>query len=159
MFIALSVFRSGSKIDGIFAAHEETLLDEFVDLLIAQVALRENVIAVGDVPFLEIADCRAGAVGVRFARHEFPLSGVGDLELGDFDRHARFLGDDGGHFLDMELLKAPVSHSRFTCCQSFIFDSEQSDSGKTVYFCIRFENAKGEPGPWGPMLSAVIPYP
>ena len=30
-------------------------------------------------------------------------------------------------------------------------------SGKTVYFCVRYENAKGEPGPWGPIFSAVIP--
>ncbi|MDR0702362.1 MAG: hypothetical protein LBF61_08165 [Azoarcus sp.] len=60
-----------------------------------------------------------------------------------------------------ELMKAPVSgdelpHSRFTRRQSDTFDFEQADSGKTAYFCIRFENAKGEPGPWGPMLSAVI---
>ncbi|MDR2260130.1 MAG: hypothetical protein LBE06_04180 [Azoarcus sp.] len=61
-----------------------------------------------------------------------------------------------------ELMKPPASgnelpHSRFTRRQSDIFDFEQTDSGKTAYFCIRFENAKGEPGPWGPMLSAVIP--
>jgi hypothetical protein len=31
------------------------------------------------------------------------------------------------------------------------------DSGKTVYFCIRYENGKGDVGPWGPMFFAVIP--
>jgi hypothetical protein len=31
------------------------------------------------------------------------------------------------------------------------------DSGKTAYFCIRYENAKGDTGDWGPVFSAVIP--
>ena len=61
-----------------------------------------------------------------------------------------------------ELLKAPVSgddlpHSRFTRRKKELFDFPAEDSGKTVYFCIKYENAKGEPGPWGPMFSSVIP--
>jgi hypothetical protein len=31
------------------------------------------------------------------------------------------------------------------------------DRGSTVYFCIRYENAKGQTGPWGPLFSAIIP--
>jgi hypothetical protein len=38
--------------------------------------------------------------------------------------------------------------------ERFDFDGE---SGNTVYFCLRYENSKGEAGPFGPMLSAVIP--
>jgi hypothetical protein len=60
-----------------------------------------------------------------------------------------------------ELMKIPVSgdelpHSVFTRRKKelIVFDAE--DSGKTAYFCIRLENAKGEPGPWGPMLTAII---
>jgi hypothetical protein len=61
-----------------------------------------------------------------------------------------------------ELVKIPVSgeelpHSRFTRRKKEPFDFAQEDSGKTVYFCVRYENAKGEPGPWGPIFSAVIP--
>ncbi|MDR2093266.1 MAG: hypothetical protein LBP58_08140 [Azoarcus sp.] len=61
-----------------------------------------------------------------------------------------------------ELLKAAVTgdelpHSRFTRRPIELFDFEQTDSGKTVYFSVRFENAKGEPGPWGPVFHAVIP--
>jgi hypothetical protein len=61
-----------------------------------------------------------------------------------------------------ELMRAPVSgdelpHSRFSRRQRLEFDFPQTDSGKTIYFCVRFENAKGEPGPWGPLFSAVIP--
>jgi hypothetical protein len=61
-----------------------------------------------------------------------------------------------------ELMKAPESgddlpHSKFTRRKKELFDFAQEDSGKTVYFCIRYENAKGEPGPWGPIFSSVIP--
>jgi hypothetical protein len=61
-----------------------------------------------------------------------------------------------------ELLKAAVTgdelpHSRFTRRPSEMFDFAQQDSGKTAYFSVRFENAKGEPGPWGPVFHAVIP--
>jgi hypothetical protein len=61
-----------------------------------------------------------------------------------------------------ELLKAPASgdelpHSKFTRRKKELFDFPAEDSGKTVYFCIRYENAKGEPGPWGPMFSSIIP--
>jgi hypothetical protein len=61
-----------------------------------------------------------------------------------------------------ELIKVPVSgdelpHSRFTRRKKEKFDFPQEDSSKTVYFCVRYENAKGESGPWGPIFSAVIP--
>jgi hypothetical protein len=38
--------------------------------------------------------------------------------------------------------------------ERFDFDGE---SGNRVYFCLCYENAKGEAGPFGPILSAVIP--
>jgi hypothetical protein len=61
-----------------------------------------------------------------------------------------------------ELLRVPVSgeelpHSKFTRRKKELFDFAQEDSGKTVYFCIRYENSKGESGPWGPLFSSVIP--
>ncbi|WP_162510876.1 hypothetical protein [Treponema endosymbiont of Eucomonympha sp.] len=64
--------------------------------------------------------------------------------------------------LKRELTAAPVSgeelpHSRFTRRKKETFDFPAEDSGKTVYFCVRYENAKGESGPWGPLFSAVIP--
>jgi hypothetical protein len=59
-----------------------------------------------------------------------------------------------------ELLKAPGSgddlpHSRFTRRKKELFDFPAEDSGKMVYFCVRYENAKGESGPWGPMFSSI----
>jgi hypothetical protein len=47
--------------------------------------------------------------------------------------------------------------SRFTKRRRERLDFDAADSGKTAYFCIRLENAKGEPGPWGALFSAVIP--
>jgi hypothetical protein len=38
--------------------------------------------------------------------------------------------------------------------ERFDFDGE---SGNTVYFCLRYENPRGQAGPFGPILSAVIP--
>jgi hypothetical protein len=61
-----------------------------------------------------------------------------------------------------ELMQAPTSgdnlpHSKFTRRKKELFDFAQEDSGKTVYFCIQYENAKGEAGSWGPMFSSIIP--
>jgi hypothetical protein len=61
-----------------------------------------------------------------------------------------------------ELMKIPISgdelpFSKFTRRKREIFNFDAEDSGKTVFFCIRFENSKGDPGPWGPIVSAVIP--
>jgi hypothetical protein len=61
-----------------------------------------------------------------------------------------------------ELMKPPTTgeelpHSHFTRRKRERMDFSQEESGKTIYFCVRYENAKGEPGPWGPIFSAVIP--
>jgi hypothetical protein len=61
-----------------------------------------------------------------------------------------------------ELMHVPLTgkelpHSRFTRRHIEIFDFEPEDSDKIVYFCVRYENAKGEAGPWGPLFHAVIP--
>jgi hypothetical protein len=60
-----------------------------------------------------------------------------------------------------ELMRPPTSgkelpHSRWMRRrrERFSFDG---DSGKTVYFCIHYENSKGEAGEFGPIFSAVIP--
>jgi len=60
------------------------------------------------------------------------------------------------------LQRPPVSgeelpYSLFTKRRRELFDFPAEDSGKTVYFCIRYENSKGKPGPWGPLFQAIIP--
>ena len=39
--------------------------------------------------------------------------------------------------------------------EDFMFSP--TDVKKTAYFCIRYENSKGQAGAWGPMIAAVIP--
>jgi hypothetical protein len=44
----------------------------------------------------------------------------------------------------------------FTREKKLLLDLD-GESGKTVYLCLRYENSKGEAGPFGPILHAVIP--
>jgi hypothetical protein len=39
--------------------------------------------------------------------------------------------------------------------ESFVFQPQ--DSGKKAYFALRYENSKGEAGPWCPIFSVLIP--
>ena len=60
------------------------------------------------------------------------------------------------------LPRAPISgselpNSQFTRRRKELFVFSPEDSGSTVYFCIRYENPKGQAGPWGPVFSAIIP--
>jgi hypothetical protein len=50
-----------------------------------------------------------------------------------------------------------LPHSLFTRKKREIFNFLEEDRGKRVYFDIRLENAKGEPGPWGPIVDTIIP--
>jgi len=49
-----------------------------------------------------------------------------------------------------------LPHSVFTRKKTHRFDFAK-DSGKEVFFCMRFENQKGDAGPWGTIISAFIP--
>jgi hypothetical protein len=60
------------------------------------------------------------------------------------------------------LMHVPVSgedlpSSQFTRRRRELLDFPAEDSGKTAYFSVRYENAKGQKGPWGPVFTAVIP--
>lgn len=50
-----------------------------------------------------------------------------------------------------------LRQSRFTRRKKERFSFLPSDIGKTAYFSIRYENSKGKAGPWGPMISTLIP--
>jgi hypothetical protein len=50
-----------------------------------------------------------------------------------------------------------LTESRFTRRKKELFTFEKEDRGKTVCFCLRYENSKGKAGQWGPIVSAVIP--
>ena len=50
-----------------------------------------------------------------------------------------------------------LRESLFSRRKNVLFSFLPSDSGKTAYFCIRYENSRGISGPWGPMFSSIIP--
>jgi len=49
-----------------------------------------------------------------------------------------------------------LPHSVFTRRRSYSFNFPRA-SGKEIFFCLRYENSKGEAGPWGTMISAFVP--
>ncbi|MDR2185128.1 MAG: hypothetical protein LBO80_05595 [Treponema sp.] len=51
---------------------------------------------------------------------------------------------------------ADLPYSLFTRRKKERFDFD-GESGNRVWFCLRYENPKGEAGPFGPILTAVIP--
>ena len=50
-----------------------------------------------------------------------------------------------------------LRQSLFTRRKKELFTFLPTDTGKTAYFSIRYENSKGKAGPWGPMAKALIP--
>ncbi|EIP99713.1 hypothetical protein OpiT1DRAFT_04241 [Opitutaceae bacterium TAV1] len=52
---------------------------------------------------------------------------------------------------------AQLVRTAFDTRSPLTLDFEESERGKTVYFCLRWENTRGEKGPWSPIYSAIIP--
>ena len=50
-----------------------------------------------------------------------------------------------------------LNESRFTRRKKEGFVFQPENSGKRIYFSIRYENSKGDAGPWCPIFSALIP--
>ncbi|MDR1382376.1 MAG: hypothetical protein LBJ67_00805 [Planctomycetaceae bacterium] len=48
-------------------------------------------------------------------------------------------------------------HSSFDTHTPFTLEFDEDQRGKTVYFALRWENTRGEKGPWGEIESAIIP--
>jgi hypothetical protein len=50
-----------------------------------------------------------------------------------------------------------LKNSAFDTKTPFMLEFEGHDRGKTVYFCLRWENTRGEKGPWSEIESAFVP--
>jgi hypothetical protein len=50
-----------------------------------------------------------------------------------------------------------LTKSSFDTHTPHTLEFEESQRGKTVWFCLRWENSKGEKGPWGELINAIIP--
>jgi hypothetical protein len=52
---------------------------------------------------------------------------------------------------------AELAHSEFDTRTPFTLEFHGHERGKTVYFCLCWENTRGEKGPWSDIQSAIIP--
>ncbi|MDR0728723.1 MAG: extracellular solute-binding protein [Prevotellaceae bacterium] len=50
-----------------------------------------------------------------------------------------------------------LTHSAVDTNSPYTFVFEHDQRGKTLYFALRWENTRGEKGPWSDILSAIIP--
>jgi hypothetical protein len=48
-------------------------------------------------------------------------------------------------------------HSAFDTRTPFSLEFQGHERGKTVYLALRWENTRGEKGPWSSVQSAIIP--
>jgi hypothetical protein len=48
-------------------------------------------------------------------------------------------------------------HSSFDTRTPFTLEFDEDQRGKTVYFCLCWENTRGEKGPWSEIVNAIIP--
>jgi hypothetical protein len=50
-----------------------------------------------------------------------------------------------------------LPHSTFDTRSPYRFEFSGEDRGKTVWFCLRWENTRGVKGPWSEIVSAIVP--
>jgi len=50
-----------------------------------------------------------------------------------------------------------LTASHFTRRKRDLIDFPYDNSGKQCFICVRYENSKGDKGPWGPMVNSFIP--
>ena len=50
-----------------------------------------------------------------------------------------------------------LGNSAFDTRTPFTLEFDDTERGKTVYFCLRWENTRSEKGPWSEIVSAIVP--
>jgi hypothetical protein len=50
-----------------------------------------------------------------------------------------------------------LTHSSFDTHTPFTLQFDENQRGKTVYFCLCWENTRGEKGPWSEIVKAIVP--
>jgi hypothetical protein len=50
-----------------------------------------------------------------------------------------------------------LTRSGFDTHTPFSLDFDESERGKCAYFCLRWENTRGEKGPWSEIMMAIVP--
>ncbi|MDR1984036.1 MAG: hypothetical protein LBQ28_04340 [Prevotellaceae bacterium] len=78
------------------------------------------------------------------------------------DKKAKPAGVHGAEIRWAILAAPPVEVSElvntgFDTHTPFTLEFNESERGQTVWFCLRWENTRGEKGPWSEIVSAIIP--
>jgi hypothetical protein len=50
-----------------------------------------------------------------------------------------------------------IKNSAFDTASPYTFTFDETDRGKALYICPRWENNKGDKGPWGEIVKAIVP--
>ncbi|MDR1274670.1 MAG: hypothetical protein LBK12_08995 [Odoribacteraceae bacterium] len=82
--------------------------------------------------------------------------------LGEPESKAKPPGQHGAEIYWAMLPAPPASltelvHSSIDTRTPFTLSFDENDRGKTVYLALRWENTRGEKGPWSAIQSAIIP--
>ncbi|MDR3236630.1 MAG: hypothetical protein LBT48_07930 [Prevotellaceae bacterium] len=96
---------------------------------------------------------------------EIDSSVIRRLIIHFFDQNTRKAKPAGVHGAEIRwaLRDAPavdvedLVNSSFDTRTPFMLDFKGHERGKTVYFCLCWENTRGEKGPWSEIVSAIIP--
>jgi hypothetical protein len=98
------------------------------------------------------------------ATYKMPSPGVVEIDFRNKDEkgHAKLYGIHGAETVWGVLDVAPVDwselpHSAFATHSPLRLTFSGHERGKTLYFAVRWENTRGEKGPWTDILSAIVP--
>jgi hypothetical protein len=53
--------------------------------------------------------------------------------------------------------QSELGHTHTTRKSAYVLEFSEAERGKTVYMAARYKNEKGDAGPWGDIISAIIP--
>jgi hypothetical protein len=103
-----------------------------------------------EAPDMDVDTSVMGRVGVHF------------FERGSHHKKGK---PEGQHCVEIAwaILDAPparwdeLTHSAVDTNSPYTFVFEHDQRGKTLYFALRWENTRGEKGPWSEIQSAIIP--
>jgi hypothetical protein len=92
---------------------------------------------------------------------------IGHVKIGFYEKGSdhKKAKPPGQHCVEIGWVKSDVPitrwedliHSNVDTNSPFTLSFENDQRGKTIYFALRWENTRGEKGPWSEIRSAVIP--
>jgi hypothetical protein len=119
-----------------------------------------------DAMRLTTHDAKSTPVPTSFPRYSIDTSTSARLYVHFWDSASKHCGKPkgvrGAEIRWEERASAPakaedLSNAAFATRTPRAFAFTGDNQGRRVYFCLRWENSKGEKGPWGAVVSAIVP--